>query len=85
MVDITDCRDLTTLQAIVFMILFLQCSAKLSTCYAYIGVALRSAMKMGMHRSFRDHFSPIDLEIRKRLFWAIRKMDIFVVRIASLR
>lgn len=60
--DITDCRDLTSLQAIVFMIMFLQCSAKLATCYAYIGVALRSAMRMGLHRSFQDSFSPIEAE-----------------------
>ena len=76
--DITDCRDLTSLQAIVFMILFLQCSAKLSTCYSYIGVALRSAMRMGLHRSFKDSFQPIEAETRKRVFWVIRKMDIFV-------
>lgn len=60
------------------MILFLQCSAKLSTCYSYIGVALRSAMRMGLHRSFRDSFTPIEAETRKRVFWVIRKMDIYV-------
>lgn len=60
------------------MILFLQCSAKLSTCYAYIGVALRSAIRMGLHRSFQDNFNPIEAETRKRIFWAIRKMDTYV-------
>ncbi|KAB8343272.1 hypothetical protein FH972_022860 [Carpinus fangiana] len=78
LMDITDCRDLTSLQAVVFLILFLQCSAKLSTCYAYIGVALRSAIRMGLHRSFRDNFNPIEAETRKRTFWAIRKMDTYV-------
>lgn len=77
MMDITDCRDLTSLQTIVFMIMFLQCSAKLSTCYAYVGVALRSALRMGLHRSFMD-FDPIEAECRKRVFWTIRKMDIYV-------
>lgn len=76
--DITDCRDLVSLQAIIFMILFLQCSAKLATCYAFIGVALRSALRMGMHRSFQDSFNPIESELRKRCFWVIRKMDVFV-------
>ncbi|KAJ8117484.1 hypothetical protein OPT61_g1326 [Boeremia exigua] len=78
LLDITDCRDLTSLQAIVFMIQFLQSSAKLSTCYAYIGVALRSALRMGLHRSFNSNFNPIEAETRKRLFWVIRRMDTYV-------
>lgn len=60
------------------MILFLQCSAKLSTCYSYIGIALRSALRMGLHRSFQDGFSPLEAETRKRTFWVIRKMDVYV-------
>lgn len=78
LLDIADCRDLTSLQAVVFMVQFLQSSAKLSTCYAYIGVALRSALRMGLHRSFNVNFSPIEAETRKRLFWTIRKMDVYV-------
>lgn len=76
--DMTECRDLTSLQAIVFMTKFLQSLAKLDTCYAYIGVALRSALRMGLHRSFSGDFTPIEAETRKRLFWAIRRMDICV-------
>ena len=60
------------------MIQFLQSSAKLSTCYAYIGVALRSALRMGLHRSFNSNFNPIEAETRKRLFWVIRRMDTYV-------
>ncbi|KAF2183150.1 hypothetical protein K469DRAFT_751731 [Zopfia rhizophila CBS 207.26] len=78
LLDIADCRDLTSLQAILFMIQFLQSSAKLSTCYSYIGVALRSALRMGLHRSFNINFSPIEAETRKRVFWVIRKMDTYV-------
>ncbi|KAI4932615.1 hypothetical protein J4E85_003013 [Alternaria conjuncta] len=78
LLDITDCRDLTSLQAIIFMIQFLQSSAKLSTCYAYIGVALRSALRMGLHRSFNVKFNPIEAETRKRIFWVIRRMDTYV-------
>lgn len=63
------------------MISFLQCSAKLSQCYAYVGVALRSALRMGLHRSnpsFSRTFNPIEAETRRRVFWTIRKMDIYV-------
>jgi Fungal specific transcription factor domain len=76
--DITDCRDITSLQAILFMILFLQSLADLSTCYSYIDIALRSALRMGLHRNLHGNFNPIERETRRRVFWVIQKMDIFV-------
>lgn len=76
--DVTDCRNLTSLQALLFMIMFLQASAKLSTCFSHIGIALTSAIRMGLHRRVSNHFSPIEQESRKRIFWVIRNMDIYV-------
>ena len=78
MMDITDCRDITSLQAILFMILFLQSSANLSTCYSYIGIALRSSLRMGLHRNLAGTFNPIERETRRRVFWIVRKMDTYV-------
>ncbi|KAI9727659.1 MAG: hypothetical protein M1828_005887 [Chrysothrix sp. TS-e1954] len=78
LIDITDCRDLASLQAVVFMALFLQSSAKLSTCYTFIGVALRSALRMGLHRALRSAFDPIQAEVRKRVFFVIRSLDVTV-------
>ena len=82
--DVTDCRNLPSLQTVIFMTLFLQCSAKLATCYAYIGVCLRSALRMGMHRSLNEGCGPIETEVRKRCFWIIRKMDVFVSMMLGL-
>jgi hypothetical protein len=82
--DIADIRDLRQLQALTFMILFLQSSAKLSVCYAYIGVALRSALRLGLHRCFNENFNKIEAETRKRLFWVIRKMDTYVGALLGL-
>ncbi|KAI9872540.1 MAG: hypothetical protein M1830_001505 [Pleopsidium flavum] len=84
MMDITDCRDLTSLQAVLFMILFLQSSAKLSTCYSYIGIALRSSLRMGLHRSVSINFNPVERETRRRIFWVVRKMDIYVGALLGL-
>lgn len=84
MMDITDCRDLTSLQAILFMILFLQSSARLSTCYSYIGIALRSSLRMGLHRSIPHNFNPVEQEIRKRIFWVVQKMDTYVGALLGL-
>ena len=78
LMDITDCRDIPSLQAIVCMIMFLQSTAKLSTCWCYVGLALHSAIRMGLHRSISGKFNFIELESRRRLFWQIRKMDVYV-------
>lgn len=78
MLDITDCRDLITIQTIFFMILFFQSSAKLATCYAYIGIALRACCRLGLHRHLPHQFNPIELEERKRIFWLVRKIDTYV-------
>lgn len=84
MIDLTDCRDLTGLQTMLYMILFLQSSARLSTCYAYIGIALRSSIRMGLHRSVSNTFNPIETELRKRIFWIVRKLDIYVGALLGL-
>jgi len=67
-----------------FMIMFLQSSARLSTCYSYIGIALRSSIRMGLHRSVSNVFDPVETELRKRIFWIIRKLDIYVGALLGL-
>ncbi|KAJ5267057.1 hypothetical protein N7478_009865 [Penicillium angulare] len=84
LLEVTDCRDLTSLQAICFMVLFLQSSAKLSTCYSYVGIALRSALRLGLHRNVATDFNPIEREMRKRIFWVVRKMDVYVSTLLGL-
>jgi TnpA family transposase len=84
MIDITDCRDLTALQTVLFMIIFLQCSAKMATCYSFVGIALTSSLRMGLHRCVSMDFNPIVRETRKRIFWVIRKMDTYVSALLGL-
>lgn len=77
--DITECRDLTSLQALLFMILFLQATSNLSACYAFIGIALRSAVRMGLHRHLQhERISVIEQEVRRRVFYVVRQLDIYV-------
>lgn len=84
MTDITDCRDTTSLQALVFIIVFLQCSSRMSTCYTYLGIALRSAIQMGLHRRLITTQTPIERQTRSKLFWVLRKMDIYVSALLGL-
>ncbi|KAI1384697.1 fungal-specific transcription factor domain-containing protein [Hypoxylon trugodes] len=77
--DITECRDLTSLQALLFMILFIQSISNLSTCYGFVGIALRSALRMGLHRHLPQiQLNPIESETRRRVFYICRQMDTYV-------
>lgn len=80
LLDITNTRDLNSIQAVLTLFIFLQCSARLSTCYSYIGVAMRSVLREGFHRKVPDNspLSLIEIECRKRLFFTIYKLDIYV-------
>ncbi|KAI0023141.1 fungal-specific transcription factor domain-containing protein [Xylariomycetidae sp. FL0641] len=77
--DITECRDLASLQALLFMILFIQSISNLSTCYGFVGIALRSALRMGLHRHLpHPNLNPIEIETRRRVFYLCRQMDTYV-------
>lgn len=77
--DVTDCRDLTSLQALLFIILFMQAASNLNACYAFVGIALRSALRMGLHRHLKhSHIDTVEDETRRRVFYVIRQMDIYV-------
>ncbi|CCH43184.1 hypothetical protein BN7_2731 [Wickerhamomyces ciferrii] len=78
LIDITNSTDIQSIQTIFMLTLFLQCSARLSTCYSYIGIALRSALRQGLHRKLQTFANPIESEIKKRLFWTIYKLEIYV-------
>lgn len=90
LIDITNVGDIPSIQTIVMMILYLQCLARLSTCYSYIGIALRSALKEGLHRnlsifqSSKRRLDPIEVDTRKRLFYTIYKMDIYINSLLGL-
>lgn len=90
LIDISNVGDINSIQTIVMMIMYLQCSARLSTCYSYIGIALRSALKEGLHRNLtifqnsRRKLDPIEVDTRKRLFYTIYKMDIYINSLLGL-
>merc|ERR1711939_1252721 len=68
MIDPTQCRDLTTMQAVIFVIMYLQASGRLSHCYSYLALAAGSAAQMGIHREYTPiSFDYAQVETRKRV------------------
>jgi len=85
MIEMTDIRDIYSIQAVLLMTIYLQSSTRMATCYSYVGIALSAAVRMGMHRAVPDaRFNPIEREVRKRIFWTCWKMDTYVGAILGL-
>ncbi|KOS16948.1 Activator of stress protein 1 [Escovopsis weberi] len=77
--DMTECRSLASIQALLYMILFLQSTASPSTCYSILGIALRSALRIGLHRDLQhEKISDVEQQVRRRVFYVIRQLDIYV-------
>jgi len=70
-----DDPDLYTVQTLILMVIYLMCSYKMSLCYTHLGVALRAAQRLGLHRKLDYKFTPIELEERKRTFWAAYNIE----------
>ncbi|CCE63622.1 hypothetical protein TPHA_0F01380 [Tetrapisispora phaffii CBS 4417] len=81
LIDMTNVRGRHSIQTIIILLFFCQCSARLTTCYSYIGAALRAALKEGYHRRVDPNnttLNPIEIEMRKRIFYTIYKLDVYV-------
>ncbi|KAK4225515.1 putative transcriptional regulatory protein [Podospora fimiseda] len=77
--DVAECRDIYSLQGLLYMILFLQATSNISGCYAFLGIALRSSLRMGLHRHLQhSRMTPIEAETRRRVFHVVRQLDIYI-------
>lgn len=85
LIDFADVSDIYSIQTIFMLTIFLQCSANLKSCYHYIGIALRSVIKEGLYKkNSLVGPTPIEDETKKRLFWSIYKVDIYMNCILGL-
>ncbi|KAK5500708.1 Gypsy retrotransposon integrase-like protein 1 [Exophiala xenobiotica] len=85
MIDPTQCRDLTTMQAIILVIMYLQASGRLSHCYSYLALAAGSAAQMGIHLEYTPiSFDYAQVETRKRVYWTLCTMDIYLSNVLGL-
>lgn len=85
MLDVTNITDVYSIQTMFMLTMFLQCSGNLKRCYSYMGIALRAAIAEGLHRkSSLVGPTPIEDESKKRLFWTVYKVDIYMNCIMGL-
>lgn len=85
LIDVFDVKDIYSIQALFMMTMFLQCTADIKTCYSYVGISMRSLVKEGYHRKASIlGENMVDDESKKRLFWSIFKVDLYLNSILGI-
>ncbi|KAE8444750.1 hypothetical protein EG329_014310 [Mollisiaceae sp. DMI_Dod_QoI] len=85
LIDTANCRNMYSLQALVCIIIYLQSSALMHSCYSYISIAISVSLQMGLHRSeVSTRLDPIEQETRRRVFWVLQTMETYVTTLLGL-
>lgn len=64
--------NLTMVQFLILMSNYLQKRNKPNSGYNYLGIAVRMAMGIGLHKEFQGwKISPLKMEIRRRIWWCL--------------
>jgi hypothetical protein len=86
LVDICDCRDIRSLQVLLYIILFLISIARLASAHAYLGLACSSALRLGLHYGSTRNMtmSQDDHEMKRKLFWTVIKLDMYLSSVLGL-
>ncbi|KAL4932592.1 Zn(II)2Cys6 transcription factor [Aspergillus undulatus] len=74
--DLIDLPTLRSVQAPYVLGVYLLPASAIDSAYVYLGLAIRKALAMNLHLNGDDRdLSPRDIEIRRRLWWAIYSLD----------
>lgn len=85
MADISLCKDIVCLQTIVCFVLFLFSTARIATARGFIGLAVSSSMRMGLHsQTAIEGMCVSESFTRSQLFWTIVKFDVLSKTILGL-
>jgi hypothetical protein len=75
--DFMRCPDFTTIQAMTLHLICARFSMDKAYVWSMVGLLVRLAMKLGLHRDPADlELSPFISEMRRRLWWQIYVLDI---------
>jgi transcriptional regulatory protein GAL4 len=69
--------NVALVQALTLMANYLQKRNKPNSAYNYLGLAVRMAMGLGLHKEFQGwSISPLKMEIRRRVWWVLCVIDV---------
>lgn len=85
MLDVADCHDITSLQTVLCLIIYLQASSMLSTCYSYICAGVASSLRMGLHcPAVIEELPTEQRQVRRCIFSVLNIMDTYVTTALGL-
>ncbi|KAK8214699.1 hypothetical protein M8818_002279 [Zalaria obscura] len=71
-IDNLESGNITLVQVLILMSNYLQKRGKPNSGYNYLGLALHTAMGLGMHKEFHNwNISPLAIETRRRVWWVL--------------
>ena len=71
MLDVADCHDIISLQTVLCLIIYLQASSMLSTCYSYICAGVAASLRMGLHSTDALEIFPSEERQVRRCIFAV--------------
>lgn len=75
--DFLEMGNLTLVQALTLASNYQQKRDKPNSGYNYLGLAIRMAMGLGLHKEFQGWaISPLNMEIRRRVWWCLCVFDV---------
>lgn len=75
--DFLEVGNLTLVQALTLASNYQQKRDKPNSGYNYLGLAVRMAMGLGLHKEFQGwNISPLNMEIRRRVWWSLCVFDV---------
>jgi transcriptional regulatory protein GAL4 len=76
-INFLEAGNLTLVQALTLISNYQQKRNKPNSGYNYLGLAVRMAMGLGLHKEFPGwNISPLKMEIRRRVWWSLCVFDI---------
>ena len=67
------------------LILFLFSTARIATAHTFIGLAVATSMRMGLHsQTSCEGLSDLEIDLRRGVFWTIVKLDLYSGTILGL-
>lgn len=86
LVDVADCRDLSSLRILLSFVIFQISVAGLASAHAFMGLACSLASRLGLHYRSTHHatISQQDRVARRKAFWAVIKLDIYLSAVLGL-
>ena len=86
MVDIHRCRNLVSLQVLICFVLFLMSTARVATSHTYVGLAVTSAMRLGLssYSTYPESMPELECDLRRRVFCTIVKLDVYTAQVLGL-